>query len=59
MIYFLVNHATTIGNIIAIIAMIIAAYEIRKALREIDKLSASRLSRSSDSLTDSQREAKP
>lgn len=58
MIQFLVSHATIIGNTIAIIAMIIAAYEIRKALREIDKLSASRLSRSSASFTANQDEAK-
>ena len=45
MIQFFVNHFTMICRIIAIIAMIIAAYEIRKALREIDKLLASCVAR--------------
>ncbi len=43
---------------VAIAAQILAIFAIDKALREIDKLSASRLSRSSASLTDNQDEAK-
>jgi len=50
MVYFSIKNATIICDIIAITAMIIAAYEIRKALREIDKLSDSLASRKAASL---------
>lgn len=50
MIQFFANHLSIICNIIAIIAMIIAAYEIRKALLEIDKLLVSRAARKVASL---------
>jgi hypothetical protein len=53
MIHFLINKGTIIVmalNIIAIIAMIVAQVELRRAFREIDKFSASRASRKTDSL---------
>ena len=41
--------AITMLNTIALIAMLVARSELRKALREIDKLSSSRASRSAAS----------
>jgi hypothetical protein len=46
--------AVVVLNTIAVIAMIIAHRELRKALREMDKLSSSRASRRSSSLLSSQ-----
>lgn len=60
MIHFLINQGTTIAitlNIIAIIAIIFAQFELRKALRLMDSSRDSRLSRDSASFTANQEEA--